>query len=157
MPRRKYKKREVKSDLIYKSKEITKLINYVMKDGKKTVAERIVYGAFEDIKKKGLDPLEVLMTVIKNVAPVAEVRPRRIGGASYLVPMETSSSRKVFLALNWVLQAAQSRSNKEYRSFKEKLTAELLAAYKGEGEAVNKKKQAEKLAEANKAFTHFRW
>lgn len=157
MPRRKYQRREVKPDLIYQSIEVTKLINYVMRDGKKKVAEKIVYGVFEDLKKQKLDPIEVLKTVIKNVAPSAEVRPRRIGGASYLVPMETSTRRKIFLALNWLIQAALARSSKEYHTFREKLLAEMLAAYRGEGEAINKKKQVEKLAEANKAFAHFRW
>lgn len=157
MARRKYKKREVKPDLIYNSKEVSKLINYVMRDGKKTIAQRLVYSAFNKIKQKGLDPLEILHKAIDNVAPSSEVRPRRVGGASYLVPYPTSNRRKLFLALNWIIQAALSRSNKEYHSFDQKLSAELIDAASGEGEAVSKRKQTEKLAEANKAFAHFRW
>lgn len=157
MPRRGYKKREIKPDLIYKSRETAKLINYVMKDGKKRLAEKLVYSAFEKIKKQGLNPIEVLHQAIKKVAPSQEVRPRRVGGASYLVPKETSSQRKLFLALNWIIKAASNRSNKEYQGFDEKLAAELIDASSGKGEAVAKGKQVEKLAEANKAFAHFRW
>lgn len=157
MPRRKYKKREIKPDLIYNSKEVAKLINYVMKDGKKTVAQKLVYSAFNIIKEKNLDPLKILDQAIENAAPQAEVRPRRVGGASYLVPYPTSPSRKLFLALNWIIESAHSRSSKEYPSFDKKLAAELLAASQGEGGAVIKRKQVEKLAEANKAFAHFRY
>lgn len=157
MPRRPYKKREIQPDPIYGSKEVAKLINYIMRDGKKTVAQKIVYKAFEEIKKRNLDPLEVLEKAIKNVAPNYEVRPRRVGGASYLVPFETRPERKLFLALNWIIEGAASRSNKEFHTFWQKLAAELLAASSGEGAAVNKRKNMEKLAEANKAFAHFRW
>jgi len=157
MPRRNYKKKEIKPDLIYRSKEMTKLINYVMRDGKKTVAEKLVYSAFDMIKKQKLNPLEVLHKALENVAPLQEVKPRRIGGASYLVPIETRVSRRLFLALNWLIEAAMSRSNKEYQRFDQKLYKELMDAYQGQGEAVAKRKQVEKLAEANRAFAHFRW
>jgi small subunit ribosomal protein S7 len=157
MPRRKYKKRVIKPDSIYKSKEVAKLINYVMRDGKKTVAEKLVYSALEMIKKQGHNPLTILRQAIENVAPLQEVRPRRIGGASYLVPIETRSSRKLFLALNWIIEAAKSRSNKEFHRFDQKLYQELMAAASGQGGAVAKRQQVEKLAEANKAFAHFRW
>jgi len=157
MPRRNYKKKEIKPDLIYKNKDVAKLINYVMRDGKKTVAEKLVYSAFDMIKKQKLNPLEVLHKALDNVAPLQEVKPRRIGGASYLVPIETRASRRLFLALNWLIEAAMSRSNREYRRFDQKLYKELMDAYQGQGEAVAKRKQVEKLAEANRAFAHFRW
>jgi small subunit ribosomal protein S7 len=157
MPRRTYKKRKTGYDLIYKSKETAKLINYIMRDGKKSVAEKLIYSAFDTIKQQNLNPIEVLHRAIKNVAPLQEVKPRRVGGASYLVPSETSNERKLFLAFNWIIKAASARSNKEYHSFDQKLSAELIDAYQEEGEAVAKKRQVEKLAEANKAFAHFRW
>lgn len=157
MPRRPYKKRLIQPDRIYNSFEIAKLINYVMVDGKKTVAEKIIYSAFEEIKSKKENPTEVLHNAIENVAPNYEVKPKRVGGASYLVPSETRPSRRTFLALNWIIEAAKTRSSKEYHQFNKKLASELIDASKGLGEAVNKKKQVEKLAEANKAFAHFRW
>jgi len=157
MPRRKYKKKEIKPDLIYKSKEVAKLINYLIQDGKKTVAEKLVYSAFEMVKKQKLNPLEVLHKALENVAPPHEVRPRRIGGASYLVPTETRTTRKLFLALNWLIESAKRRSNKEYHCFDQKLYKELMDAYQGQGEAVAKRRQVEKLAEANRAFAHFKW
>lgn len=157
MPRRSYKKKETKPDLIYRSKEVAKLINYIMRDGKKTIAEKLVYSAFAMIKKQKLNPLEVLHQAIENVAPRREVKPRRIGGASYLVPLETKSSRRLFLALNWLINAAMARSNKEYHRFDQKLSKELMDASQEQGEAVAKRRQVEKLAEANRAFAHFKW
>lgn len=157
MPRHPYKKRVIKPDKIYNSLEVAKLINYVMRDGKKTIAEKIVYGALEKIKKEGKDPLKVLFQAIVNCAPNYEVRPRRLGGASYLVPMEVRKERKLFLALNWIISSAKGRSNKEYKSFIDKLYAELIDASQNQGQAVAKKNQTEKLAEANKAFAHLRW
>lgn len=157
MPRRGYKKRPVEPDLIYKNRDVGKLINYIMMDGKKTVAEKMVYSTFEMIKQQNLEPLAVLHKAVENVGPSHEVKPKRVGGASYLVPTETRQSRKLFLALHWIIDGATARPNKEYKTFDKKLFAELMDAYKGEGEAVNKKRQVEKLAEANKAFAHFRW
>ncbi len=158
MPRRPYKRVPVKPDSIYNSLEVAKLINYVMKDGKKSVAERLVYDAFDSIKElQKTDPLTVLHKAVEQVAPNHEVKPKRVGGASYLVPSETRPTRRIFLALNWILNAALARSNKEYRSTDKKLATELIEASQGLGEAVNKKKQVEKLAEANKAFAHFKW
>ncbi len=157
MPRRGYTRQPVLKDPIYNSYEISKLINYVMVDGKKSVARKHVYTAMEQIKKGKLDPVDVLNRAVQNVAPVKEVRPRRVGGASYLVPVDTRAERKLFLALNWIVEAARSRSNKQYKSFSDKLYAELMDAYKNEGEAINKKLQVEKLAAANKAFAHFNW
>lgn len=117
----------------------------------------MVYAVLEEMKKNTLSPLEVLHTAINNTAPAYEVKPKRVGGASYLVPIETRSQRKIYLAFKWVIAAARARSSKEYRSFDKKLYAELMDAYKGQGEAVNKRKQVERLAETNKAFAHFKW
>ncbi len=157
MPRHPYKKLLVKPDPIYGSIEVTKLINYLMVDGKKSVAQKIVYQAFEELKEKGEDPLKVLHQAINNVAPNHEVKPRRLGGASYLVPVEVKRDRKLFLALNWIITAASARSNKEYRTFASKLLTELSEASKNQGQAVNKRLQTEKLAEANRAFAHLKW
>lgn len=156
MSRRAYKRKKTIPDKIYNSSEIAKLINYVMIDGKKTVAEKIVYGALTKIKQQG-EPLDLLRKAIDNVTPGFEVKPKRVGGASYLVPTETRPARKTFLALNWIIEAASARSNKDYKKFDQKLAAEIIDASQGLGEAVNKRKQVEKLAEANKAFAHFRW
>ena len=157
MPRRPYKKQKSGKDLIYGNYEVAKLINYIMRDGKKSVAIRLVYDTFEAIKKQKLDPIEVLKTAIDNVSPSHVVKPRRVGGASYLVPMETPASRKLFLSLNWIIEGAMIRSNKEYHRFDQKLAAELVDAYNGKGKAIEKKDQVEKLAETNKAFAHFKW
>ncbi|MGB9707205.1 MAG: 30S ribosomal protein S7 [Microgenomates group bacterium] len=157
MPRHPYKKRIIKPDRIYNRFEVAKLINYVMKDGKKTVAEKIVYQVLEKIKTSGKEPLKVLSQAIINCAPNFEVRPRRLGGASYLVPIEVGRERKLFLALNWIIDAAKARSNKQYQTFTDKLYAEIIDASNNQGQAVAKKIQTEKLAEANKAFAHLRW
>lgn len=157
MPRHQYKKREIKPDEVYQSFEVAKLINYVMVDGKKSVARKIVYSVLEKIKKEGKDPLLVLGEAIKNVSPNFEVRPRRLGGASYLVPIEVRKERKLFLALNWIIEAAKSRSNKEYKTFIDKLYYEIIDAAGNQGQAVAKRLQTEKLAESNKAFAHLKW
>lgn len=157
MPRRGYKRQPVGTDPIYDSHEVAKLINYVMVDGKKSVAEKQVYAAFEAIKADGLDPMEVLNKAISHVAPSKEVKPKRVGGASYLVPVDTRQQRKMFLALTWIITGAQSRSNKQFKTFAAKLHAELVDAYNNQGEAVNKRLQVEKVAAANKAFAHFNW
>jgi small subunit ribosomal protein S7 len=157
MPRHRYKKIKIKQDKVYKSFEVAKLINYVMIDGKKSVAEKNVYKAFEEIKKKDQDPMKVFLQAISNTSPSMEVRPRRLGGASYLVPTEVRKERKIFLSLNWIIEAAKSRSNKEYHHFYEKLSAEILDAANNQGQAVAKKQQTESLAEKNKAFSHLKW
>lgn len=157
MPRRPYKKTATKFDPVYKSLEVEKLVNYIMQDGKKTVAQRIVYDVFETLKKEQKDPLKILHQAINNVAPNFEVKPRRLGGASYLVPIEVRKERRLFLALNWIVQAAKSRSSKEYKSFAKKLYVELTEAAENQGQAVTKRLQTEKLAEANKAFAHLKW
>jgi len=157
MPRRMYKKKDILKDPVYNSIIVAKLINYIMVDGKKTVAKKIVYSVLDEIKKQKLDPIITLEEVIKNTAPNFEVKPRRLGGASYMVPVEVRRERKLFLSLNWIIQAAKSRPNKQYKTFAEKLLAEILDAYKNVGQAVNKRQQTEKLAEANKAFAHLKW
>lgn len=157
MPRRPYKKRTAQADPLYGSYEVAKLINYITRDGKKSVAQKIVYDVFESIKKENKEPLKVLNDAIDNVSPTFEVRPRRLGGASYLVPIEVRSGRKLFLALNWIVEAANSLSSKEYKSFGKKLYTELTEAAENQGQAVNKRQQTERLAEANKAFAHLKW
>lgn len=157
MPRRSYKRQKVRKDPVYGSLEVAKLINYCMVDGKKTVAEHIVYDVIDELKKINEDPLKVLHMALSNVSPAHEVKPRRLGGASYLVPIEVRQERKLFLALNWIIDAARARSNKEFHTFSKKLLTELLEASKNQGQAVAKKAQTEKLAEANKAFSHLKW
>ena len=157
MPRRPYKKRRVKRDDIYNNLEVEKLITYIIKDGKKTVAQKIVYSVFEKVKKENKDPLRLLNQALANVAPNYEVRPRRLGGASYLVPIEVRPERKIFLALNWIIQKASAKSNKEFKTFEDKLYRELTDAANNQGDAVNKRIETEKLAEANKAFAHLKW
>jgi len=157
MPRRPYKKITILPDPVYGSKVVSKLINYVMIDGKKTVAKKIVYQVLDEIKKQGMDPIITLEEAIKNTAPNFEVKPRRLGGASYMVPIEVRKERKLFLSLNWIIDAAKSRPNKQYNTFAKKLLAEILDAYNNVGQAVAKRQQTEKLAEANKAFAHLKW
>ena len=157
MPRHQYKKNKAKVDRTYHSIEIAKLINYIMIDGKKTVAEKIVYDMIDELKKQNLDPIKTLNSAINNVAPLHEVKPKRLGGASYLVPIEVRRERRLYLSLNWIVNAAKSRSNKEYHLFSQKLIAEILDASKNQGTAVAKKAQTEKLAETNKAFSHLKW
>lgn len=157
MPRHAYKRLPIKPDKIYQSLEVAKFINYVMLTGKKSVAERIVYDVFEKLKSQGQEPIKVFHQAIDNVSPIHEVKPRRLGGASYLVPIEVRRNRKLYLALNWIIDAARSRNNKEYKTFADKLMAEITDAAKNLGAAVTKKAQTEKLAETNKAFAHLKW
>lgn len=157
MPRRGYKIRKATVDQLYQSEKVAKLINLVMKDGKKEVAQKQVYDCFDKIKTKKLEPMEVLDKVTDNIGPRMIVRPRRIGGASYMVPKEITPKHRLFLALKWLLDASRARSNKEYHTFSDKLFAEIMDAYEGKGAAVDKNTQAQKLAEANKVFAHFSW
>lgn len=157
MPRGNFKKQTIRPDSIYKSHEVSKLVNYVMIDGKKSVAQKIVHEVFARFTSEKKDPVEILHQAVANVAPNFEVKPRRLGGASYLVPVEVRRTRKLFLALNWIIEAAQTRSNKEYKTFANKLHVELSEAAQNTGNAVNKKVQTEKLADANKAFAHLKW
>lgn len=122
------------------------------------MAEKIVYGAFDLMKEKEKkDPLEIFNTAVRNVSPKLEVKARRVGGASYQVPMEVKGIRRDSLAIRWIVEAARARENKEYKTMIEKLSAELLSSAKGEGEAVRKKELMHKMAESNRAFAHFKW
>lgn len=155
---KKVKKRVLAPDPVYQSRLVSRLINRIMQRGKKTVARKHVYDAFDQIKAKSKqNPLETFQKALENAKPVMEVRPRRVGGASYQVPIPVKGDRREALAIRWLIQAAQSRSNKEYHTFAEKLAAELLAAAKNEGGAIRKKEEINRVAEANKAFAHFRW
>ncbi len=146
-------KRKILPDPKYKSTNIAKFINYVMERGKKTTAQKIVYGAFEILKEKTKqDPLEIFDQAIKNVSPTLEVKSRRVGGANYQIPIPVRGERKFFLASHWILNAAQSRKGKPMM---EKLANELLDAYQNQGDAIKKKMDVHRMAEANRAFAHF--
>lgn len=150
--------RIIKEDPIYNHRLVTKLINRSMRDGKKTVAQKQVYKAFELIKEQAQeDPLKVFVTAIENIKPSMEVRARRIGGAAYQVPQPVRGPRKEALAIRWVIAAANSKPNSQFKSYAAKLAAELMDAFKGEGVAMTKKRDMEKSAEANRAFAHFKW
>lgn len=157
MPRRGFiAKKEILADPIYGSQQVTQFINRIMLDGKKGVAERIFYSAMEIISEKsGKDPLEVFQTAIKNVMPVLEVKPRRVGGATYQVPVEVRSDRRLALGIRWIVNNARNRG--DFRTMQEKLAAELLDASRGVGASIKKKEDTHKMAEANKAFAHYRW
>ena len=158
MPRAgKIVRRTLEADPIYNSKLVTRFINRVMQDGKKTVAQGLVYKALENIEKTGKNPMTVFETALINAAPKMEVRPRRVGGASYQIPQEVRGDRREALAIRWIVMAARSRSNKEYHTFAEKLAAELIDAYNNTGASIKKKEDTHRMADANKAFAHFRW
>jgi small subunit ribosomal protein S7 len=160
MPRSKriIKKRILPPDPIYQSQLVTRLINRVMRDGKKTVAQDQVFKALDLIEEKTKkNPLEIFNLALENVKPSMEVRPRRVGGAAYQVPMPVRGERREALAIRWLIKAAQVRPNKEYHHFYEKLAAEILDALENTGGAVKKKQDVHRMAEANKAFSHFRW
>ena len=156
MPRKGYiAKRDVLADPIYNSKVVTKLINKVMWDGKKTVAERIVYSAFDMVAEKtGREALEVFEEALNNVMPVLEVKARRVGGATYQVPIEIRAERRQTLGLRWIVTYARTRHEK---TMAEKLAGELIDAVNGNGGAFKKKEDTHKMAEANKAFAHYKW
>lgn len=151
-------KRILKPDPIFGSRLVTRLTNRIMKNGKKLIAQKIVYKTLEQIKKQtGENPTKILETAITNVGPRVEVKPRRIGGASYQVPMEVRGDRKQALAIRWIINSAKSRSSKEFHTFDKKLTQELIDASKNLGLAVKKRDEMHRMADANKAFAHFRW
>jgi len=156
MPRRRVaEKREILPDPKYNSKLVSKFINIMMEDGKKSIAEKIMYGAFDILKEKtGSDPLKVFKTALENVKPVLEVKPRRVGGATYQVPVEIRSQRRTALAFRWIITYSRARSEKTMR---ERLAAELLDAFNSTGVSFKKKEDTHKMAEANKAFAHYRW
>jgi small subunit ribosomal protein S7 len=148
-------KREVLPDPMYRSVLVTKLINSIMLDGKKGVAQKVVYGAFDIVKEQtGKDPIEVFTTAMENIMPSLEVKARRVGGATYQVPMEVRPERRQTLGLRWLTAYARKRSE---RTMKERLAGELMDAANNLGSAVKKREETHKMAESNKAFAHFRW
>ena len=156
MPRRgNVPKREVLPDPIYNSVVVTKLVNQVMLDGKKGVAQSIVYGAFELIREKtSRDPLEVFNEALENIMPVLEVKARRVGGATYQVPIEVRPARRQTLGLRWLINYSRARGE---RTMRERLAGEIMDAANNTGNAVKKREDTHKMAESNKAFAHFRW
>ncbi|AZS82382.1 MULTISPECIES: 30S ribosomal protein S7 [Alcaligenaceae] len=156
MPRRReVPKREILPDPKFGSVELAKFMNVVMLDGKKAVAERIVYGALEQVQTKtGKEPIEVFSLAINNIKPIVEVKSRRVGGANYQVPVEVRPVRRLALAMRWLREAAKKRGEK---SMDLRLAGELIDAAEGRGAAMKKREDTHKMAEANKAFSHFRW
>ena len=155
MRKRQAVKRDVLPDPIYNSKVVTKLINQIMKDGKKGTAQKILYSALDIVKEKtNKDPLEVLNVAFDNIRPALEIKSRRIGGSNYSVPMEVREDRANALTLRWLIQYAKSRNGK---GMAENLAAEIIDASNGVGGAVKKREDTHKMAEANKAYAHYRW
>jgi small subunit ribosomal protein S7 len=156
MPRRReVPKREVLPDPLYGSQLVTKFVNVVMRAGKKSTAERILYAALETVKERTQDdPVKVFKRAIENVKPAVEVKSRRVGGSTYQVPVEVNPSRRLALSIRWIIQYAQARGEKTMRA---KLAGELLDAAENRGGAIKKKEDTHRMAEANKAFSHYRW
>jgi small subunit ribosomal protein S7 len=156
MPRRgNVAPREIPPDPVYRSPLVQMLINKVMRDGKKSLAQKLVYEAFDKVaEKSGKDPLEVFEEAVKNATPLLEVRPRRVGGATYQVPMEVRPARRISLALRWLVQYARARGE---LGMVNQLAAEILDASQGAGGAVKRREDTHRMAEANKAFAHYRW
>lgn len=156
MPRRNgVPKRDVLPDPVYGSKVITKLVNQIMLDGKKGTAQAIVYDAFDIVKEKlNLEPLDVFNQALENVKPLLEVKARRVGGSTYQVPMEIRPERRQTLAIRWLVMFARKRSEK---TMKEKMAGELMDAYNNAGASIKRKEEMHRMAEANKAFAHYRW
>ena len=157
MPRRNSAvKKDVLPDPIYNNKVVTKLVNQVMESGKKGLAQRIVYGAFDIIKEKtGAEPLDVFNQAIENVNPVLETKARRVGGANYQVPMEIRPERRQTLAIRWIVAFARKRSGE--RGMDARLAGEILDAYNNTGASIKRRDEMHRMAEANKAFAHFKW
>ena len=155
MPRRReVPKRKWLPDPKYRNVLLTRFMNVVMVDGKKSIAEKIVYGALEIIEKKGHDPIEVFSKALENTKPNYEVKSRRVGGATYQVPVEVREERRIALALRWLCLYSNKRSG---HTLREKMAEELLDAYNRRGQSVKKREDTHKMAEANKAFAHYRW
>ncbi len=153
--RKKRVNRNIAPDPVYGSVLVSKFMNNIMEKGKKSTARKIVYGAFDIMKEKTKkDPVEVFETALKNASPLLEIKPKRVGGATYQVPVEVKGGRKMALAMRWIINAAYSKKGKP---MKEKLAEELMAAMKNEGAAVKKKEDTHRMAEANRAFAHFAW
>lgn len=154
MRRTKPEKRELLPDVKYNSMTVQNLINRILKNGKKSVATRLVYDAMDMMKSKtGQDPLSTLESALKNVGPLMEVRPRRVGGATYQVPMEVPTDRRLTLAMRWIISSTRARPGK---SFSEKLSGELLDAASNQGASIRKREETHRMAEANRAFSHYR-
>lgn len=156
MPRRGYvPKRETPPDPVYGSRIATMMISKIMRDGKKSIAERSLYNALEAVgEKTGESPVEILEQALKNVTPLLEVKPRRVGGSTYQVPVEVRPERRMSLGLRWLVQHARQRGEKR---FEDRLAAEIMDAANNQGGAVKKKEDVHRMAEANKAFAHYRW
>jgi len=154
--RRQATRRPVQSDAKFSSTLVSRLVNTVMKSGNKSTAQRIVYGAFDSIAEKNpaTNPLEILQRAVDNAKPRLEIKPRRVGGATYQVPIEVASDRQFALALRWLVDFADARKG---IPMKQALAAEILEAYQGQGNAIRKRDEVHKMAQANKAFAHFRW
>lgn len=156
MRRRKITKRELTPDVKYNSELVARLINTIMRNGKKSVAQSIVYGAFDTLKakKKDMEPLEVFIQAVENIKPKLEVKSRRVGGATYQVPIEVPAERQVALAMRWITTYSQAKKGK---SMTDALGSELLDAFDNQGASIKKKDDTHKMAQANKAFAHYRW
>ena len=156
MRRRRITKREMTPDVKYNSELVARLINTIMRNGKKSVAQKIVYSAFDVIKekKKDMEPLEVFLQAVENVKPKLEVKSRRVGGATYQVPVDVPAERQVALAMRWIATYSQAKKG---RSMADALSSELLDAFENQGASVKKKEDTYKMAQANKAFAHYRW
>jgi len=155
---RRHKVRQIQPDPVYNSVLVARLVNRVMRDGKKTIARKLVYQALEMVKQETKkDPVKVLTEVIDKLKPVMEVRPRRVGGTTYQVPLPVKPRRQETLAIRWLVLGARSLPNKQYHTFADKLAAEINNVLNDTGWAWGKKQEVERMAEANKAFAHFRW
>lgn len=150
-------RRIIDADAAYNNRQVAKFINYLMKDGKKTVAQNVLYAAFDLITKKEADPIVTFEKALDLVGPKQEVKAKRVGGANYQIPMEVRPERRAALAMKWIVEAARKRSNKEYKVFEEKLAAELMDASNEQGEAIKKRDSVLRMAQANRAFGHFKW
>jgi small subunit ribosomal protein S7 len=149
------RKRQIEPDAVYNSILVAKLANYIMKDGKKTVAQGIVNDMLELLAKKE-EPLSLFEKAVQNVGPKTEIKARRVGGASYQIPLEVRGERRTALALRWIVEAARAKSNRDFHTFAEKLAAEITDAAANSGEAIRKRDNVHRMADANKAFSHFR-
>jgi small subunit ribosomal protein S7 len=155
MARGKIKRHPVNPDIRYNDLELSKFINHIMRKGKKTIAQKIVYNAFDIVKEKTKkEPLEVFKTALENAAPLVEVKPKRVGGATYQIPTEVKGDRRITLAMRWIINSAKAKKNKPMA---EKLAQEIIDASNNEGNAVKKKNDTHRMAEANRAFAHFAW
>jgi len=157
MRHKKIPKRKIEGDAVYRNKLVAQFINYLMQSGKKTVATNLLYKAFEILSKENKDPVAVFEQALQNVGPKQEVKARRVGGASYQIPVEVRGDRRMSLAMRWIIKAAKSRSNKEFHTFSKKLAVEFVDAAENKGEAIRKRDIVHRMAQANRAFAHFRW